>query len=151
LNSKEFTRFLLRAKQNTYASGNAPDHSSRPASHDMHYSEEPYTYIDSWLGGFHFIGEEAVWHKGIAVWGMNYYGKSLIATLPQDFSHFLKAALLQVPANAPYRGPSAFAEGEYEYHCSWRGSLTSFEGEEAISYQQQTIYRLSFHGGEIRE
>ena len=149
--SKEFIRFLIQAKQNSYASGKPADQSSRPNSHDLHYDEKPYSYIDTWLGGFHFIGEEAVWHDGINVWGMNYYGKMLTEKVPEGFSHFLKASLAKVPAEAPYRGPSSYSEGDFEYHCAWRGTLTSFEGEEAISYQKQTIYRLSFHGGEIRD
>ena len=149
--SKEFRQFLVRAKSNTYASGNPPDRSSRPASHDMHYVEEPYQYIDTWLGGFHFLGSEAVWQKGECVWGMNYYGKMLVDKAPDGFGKFLKAALLQVPADAPYRGPSSFSEGDFEYHCSWRGSLQQFEGEEAISLDKKTIYRLTFHGGEVRE
>jgi hypothetical protein len=149
--SKEFVSFLLRAKQNTYASGKPADMTSRPVSHDMQFVEEPYLYIDTWLGGFHFIGEEAVWHKGVAVWGMNYYGKMLAEKVPDGFSHFLKASLSKSPVEAPYRGPSGYVEDEFEYHCSWRGTLTSFEGEEAISFKKQVIYRLSFHGGEIRE
>ncbi len=149
--SKELIKFLIIAKKNTYASGNTPDQSSRPGSHDMQFEQEPYLYIDTWLGGFHFIGEEAVWKDGAAVWAMNYYGKMLTDKVPEGFSHFLKASLLQVPAEAPYRGPSSYMEGDFEYHCSWRGSHTSFEGEEAISYQKKTIYRLSFHGGEVRD
>lgn len=149
--SKDFRQFLLRAKSNTYASGNAPDRSSRPTSHDMHYGEEPWQYIDSWLGGFHFIGVEAVWHKGVCVWGMNYYGKTLIEKIPEGFSKFLKASLLQVPVDAPYRGPASFIEGDFEYHCSWRGNLQQFEGEEAISFEKKVIYRLTFHGGEVRD
>ncbi len=149
--SKSFTTFLIKAKQNTYASGNEPDRASRPASHDMHFNEEPFQYIDTWLGGFHFIGEEAVWQKGVSIWGMNYYGKMLVEKVPEGFSHFLKASLLQIPNDAPYRGPASFVEGDFEYHCAWRGSLVSFEGEEAISWKKKTIYRLTFHGGEIRD
>jgi hypothetical protein len=149
--AKSFIPFLLKAKKNTYASGNPAEMNSRPASHDMQFNEEPYQYIDTWLGGFHFIGEEAVWEKGIAVWGMNYYGKMLVENIPDGFSHFLKTSLLQAPAEAPYRGPASFTEGDFEYHCSWRGTLLSFEGEEAISWKKKTIYRLTFHGGEVRD
>lgn len=149
--SKDFVSFLMKAKQKTYASGDPADRTSRPASHDMQYEESPYLYIDTWLGGFHFIGEEAVWQKGQPVWGMNYYGKMLTEKVPDGFSHFLKAALSKIPADAPYRGPAVFIDEDFEYHCAWRGTLLSFEGEEAISYRKQTIYRLSFHGGEVRD
>ncbi len=148
--TKDFTSFLIRAKQNTYASGKTPDPSIRPGAKEMRFEEASYLYIDTWLGGFHFIGEEAVWQKGVCVWGMNYFGKMLVTEIPEGFSEFLKGALLHAPVKAPYRGPDSYVQGDFEYHCSWRGSLSSFEGEEAISLNKQTIYRLSFHGGEVR-
>jgi hypothetical protein len=53
--------FLLRAKQATYAAGDeaAWVEPSRPQSHDLAYTEGPYHYLDTYLGGFSFAGEEA--------------------------------------------------------------------------------------------
>jgi hypothetical protein len=145
-----FRSLLIRAKQNTYASGNPATASSRPQSHDLDYSEGRYHYIDTYLGGFHFIGEEAVWENDIPVWGMNYYGKMLVEEIPQRFGEFLKAALLRVPKQAPYRGPADYQDNVFSYHCSWEGELMHFQGWEEIAYQNAPIYRLVFHGGEIR-
>jgi hypothetical protein len=142
--------FLIRAKQHTYASGKAPDASSRPGSHDLHYTEENLQYIDTYLGGFYFIGEEAVWVDGTPVWGMNYYGKMLVETIPAGFGDFLKAALLRVPAEAPFRGPKEFCERAFSYHCQWSGAFEEYEGEEKIMLGTQALYHLYFHGGEIR-
>jgi len=145
----DFFAFLLKAKLNTYASGRNPDSTSRPASHDLTYSDAPYLYIDTYLGGFGFIGEEAVWCSGKPVWGMNYYGKMLIPEIPEGFSPFLKHALLQVPPDAPYRGPAEYSEGKYLYQCSVAGDPTWFKGEEVICLSGKQIYRLDFHGGEV--
>ena len=148
---KQFVSFLIQAKQHTYASGQGYMASSRPNSHDLSYSEGEFTYIDTYLGGFHFIGEEVVWKSDVPIWGMNYYGKMLVDQVPQGFGEFLKEALMLASTEAPYRGPGQHRSGSFCYQCEWKGSLEQFEGWEEISYQDALIYRLVFHGGEVRE
>ena len=149
--STDFENFLMQAKKNTYASGMGPNASSRPGSHDLVYKRDPYLYIDTYLGGFHFIGEEAVWHNGDNIWGMNYYGRMLTSEIPSAFSQFLKTALLLVPAEAPFRGPAEFISSGFRYLCSSTGDLYFFEGREEIQHNGGVIYELVFHGGEIRD
>lgn len=149
--SPGFLDFLIRAKKNTYASGMAPTASSRPGSHDLVYREGQYMYIDTYLGGFHFIGEEAVWENNINIWGMNYYGKMLASEIPSGFSEFLKTALMLVPHDAPFRGPTEFISSGFRYLCSYSGDLDCFEGREQIYYRDGVIYQLVFHGGEIQD
>jgi hypothetical protein len=150
INDPEFIPFLLKAKKSTYAAGEGGKvASSRQASHDLAYREGEWTYLDTYLGGFAFIGEEAVWRQEKPVWGMNYYGTMTVETIPEGFSQFLKRALLHVPPEAPYRGPAAFQEGDFTYTCYWSGGLDRFRGEETISLNGQLIYRLDFHGGII--
>ena len=151
MDTNTFIDFLIRAKRDTYASGRGPDSSSRPSSHDLSYAEGDLKYIDTYLGGFHFIGEEAVWLGSTPLWGMNYYGKMLSDLIPEGFSPFLKSSLMQVTDGAPFRGPSEFIEGDFEYHCSWNGNLYLFEGEETILLRKTAIYNLVFHGGEVRD
>lgn len=147
----EFRSFLLRAKRSTYAGGNAGQvESSRQQSHDLAYAEPPYAYLDTYLGGYAFAGEEAVWHNGSPVWAMNYYGTMTIDSIPDGFSEFLKFSLRQVPVEAPFRGPALVEQGSFRYDCRWEGDVAMFRGEETISLDGQVIYRLYFHGGGIR-
>jgi hypothetical protein len=139
--------FLLRAKRATYAGGVESSGSSRPSSHDLPYQEGAWFYLDSYLGGFKFAGEEIVWKDGTALWGMNYYGRMVSADIPSGFSQFLKLALRNVPAEAPFRGPARFTDGDFSYRCAWSGNLGCFQGEEWIDLREETIYRLVFHGG----
>jgi hypothetical protein len=148
-NTEEFVTFLIEAKQHTYAGGGGPAPSSRPESHDLQYQSGDYQYMDTYLGGFRFIGEEAVWIKGKPEWGMNYYGWMLIDNIPDGFSECLKGALRQAPKNAPYRGPEIYTDGDFEYFCTWRGSLEQYTGQEYITYQGKRIYELVFHGGMV--
>lgn len=150
INDSQFTAFLLRAKKNTYAAGDAGKvASSRPASHDLAYQEGDLAYLDTYLGGFAFIGEEAVWCHDQPLWGMNYSGTMTCENIPDGFGDFLKLALRGVPAEAPYRGPASFTEGRFTYSCRWEGSLAHFKGEESIALDGEVIYILDFHGGKI--
>lgn len=142
--------FLVRAKRATYASGIAASASSRPGSFDLPYEEGEFRYLDSYLGGIDFIGEEAVWWKGTAVWGMNYYGWMLMDEIPAEFGHFLKAALSQITFDGPFRGPEEYVEGDFRYVCHWSGDVMRFAGEEVIEYQGRALYKLLFHGGGVK-
>ena len=151
LTDPEFLAFLLRAKKATYAAGDAGQvSSSRTASHDLAYQEGQWAYLDTYLGGFAFIGEEAVWKGGLPLWGMNYYGSMTVPGIPDGFGDFLKLALRGVPPEAPFRGPARLEQGRYLYTCRWEGAPDWFRGEEEISLDGQVIYRLYFHGGMIQ-
>jgi len=146
----DFIAFLIRAKKATYAGGGAEALPSRPNSHDLRYSEGDLTYIDTYLGGYEFIGEEAVWFQSQPLWGMNYYGWMLVPEIPDGFSPFLKDTLKQLPEQTPFRGPAQWERGEFAYRCQWSGNMAQFSGEEEIRYHGEVIYKLVFHGGRIR-
>jgi Domain of unknown function (DUF5680) len=149
-NIEEFIAFLVEAKKNTYAGSGNTTTSSRLASKDLPYARDDYLYLDSYLGGFHFIGEEVVWQQRQPIWGMNYYGRMLVATEPEGFSHFLLNALSRVPVKAPFRGPRFYQEERFVYRCEWQGDLHFFTGQEQIFWDGSTIYELHFHGGVLQ-
>lgn len=139
--------FLLRAKKSTYAAKAAESASSRPSSHDLHYEEGDFRYIDTYLGGEKFGGEEAVWKKSVPVWTMNYMG----VVLDEHFSgDFLKEVLLRVPKDMPFRGPKIYRNGDYTYHCIVSGDYLWFQGYEEIYCADAKAYECYFHGGSIR-
>ncbi len=141
--------FLVRAKRATYASGVEPAQSSRLSSHDLPYQVGDWYYLDTYLGGINFIGEEGVWYQNLPVWGMNYYGWMLSGGVPEGFSQFLKDALLLIEVEAPYRGPAELVIGCFHYSCVWEGEPARFSGEERIDLEGVKIYQLNFHGGLI--
>ena len=144
---KQTAGFLIRAKKATYAGKGAESKSSRPMSHDLEYSEGELTYIDTYLGGERFAGEEALWRSGVPFWSMNYVGR----VTGGDFSgDFLKEALLRVPEDKPFRGPVHYEDGDYSYDCEVTGDAQWFYGRETISLNGKEIYECLFHGGEIR-
>lgn len=143
----DIIEFLLRAKKATYAGKGPESAPTRPQSHDLSYREGNLLYIDTYLGGDLFAGEEALWVDERPVWSMNYAGR----VTGQPFSgDFLKEALRQVPSDMPYRGPASYASGDYAYACEVSGDFAWFQGHERIAWQGQEIYECCFHGGAIR-
>ena len=145
---QKLVSFLLLAKRNTYVAADNQTKASRTGSHDYCYEDNSgYKYYDTYLGGECFAGEEAVWLHEQPVWSMNYVGR----VIGENFSgDFLKAALKEVPAEQPFRGPEIYTKGDYHYHCKVDGGFVWFQGYEEIFYMDEKIYECYFHGGSIR-
>ena len=139
--------FLCRAKKSTYAGNGKEIKASRPNSHDFEYVEDDFKYIDTYLGGERFSGEEALWKKDIPLWSMNYTGR----VLDEAFSgKFLKEVLSLVSKDNPYRGPIIYEKGQYKYHCIVSGEFEWFQGYEEIYFNNNKVYECFFHGGAIK-
>ena len=139
--------FLCKAKKSTYAGNGNESKSSRPNSHDFEYVEGNLKYIDTYLGGEQFLGEEALWKDDIPFWSMNYMGR----VLDERFSgSFLKEALRLMPKENPYRGPVIYQNGQYKYHCMISGEFKWFQGYEEIYFDDIKVYECFFHGQTIK-
>lgn len=139
--------FLLEAKKQTYAGKGSECTASRPNSHDYRYEDGDLLYIDTYIGGEYFSGEEAIWVNEVPVYAMNYCGRVLAKEFNADF---LKAALREVPKEKPYRGPAFYQEGEYVYSCKVSGDLGWYQGYEEIYYNNNVVYECYFHGGLVK-
>lgn len=136
--------FRLEANSNTYAACMNETDSTRLNSHDFTYSNGPYTYHDTYVGGEQFAGEEAIWYEGKSQYAMNYIGR----VLSQNFcGDFLKEALRKADKKMPFRGPEYYQSGQYIYKCSVVGDFTWFQGYEEIYCDNEKVYECYFHGG----
>ena len=136
-------RFRLEANRNTYAGFANEIEASRPSAHDYRYDKGEYTYIDTYVGGEIFSGEEAVFKNNKARYAMNYCGR----VLDQRFSgNFLKEALRAATEELPYRGPANYTDGEYTYTARVTGDISWFQGEEEIFCGGVKVYECYFHG-----
>ncbi|MDD7793578.1 DUF5680 domain-containing protein [Clostridium sp. 'White wine YQ'] len=144
--NEKVIEFLCKAKKKTYAGRGAEVEPSRPSSHDLRYIEGNFKYIDTYLGGRNFAGEEAIWQEDVPIWSMNYIGR----VLSEEFSGgFLKEVLSNVNNKYPYRGPLVYENGEYKYHAIINGEFSWFQGYEEIYYNHKKVYECFFHGGNI--
>lgn len=139
--------FLCRAKKATYAGKGAETAASRPNSHDLRFIENGLKYIDTYLGGEKFAGEEALWLDDSPFWAMNYMGRIIADGFSGDF---LKECLSLVPKEYPYRGPLVYQNGEFKYHCVVNGEFEWFSGYEEIFRNDIKVYECIFHGGCIK-
>ncbi|MCM1992430.1 DUF5680 domain-containing protein [Oceanirhabdus seepicola] len=145
--NENIIQFLCTAKKATYAGKGAEVQSSRPNSHDLQYTEGNLKYIDTYLGGEQFAGEEALWKDDMPIWVMNYNGRIIC----EGFSiSFLKEALALVSKEHPYRGPMVYQNGQYKYHCIVNGKFEWFHGYEEIFFNDTKVYECIFHGGCIK-
>jgi hypothetical protein len=150
MNTAELVDFLVEAKLNTYASQKGKVDSSRKGSHDLAYRKDGYHYIDSYFGEKDFSGEEIVYLGDTPIWSMNYYGKMLRDNVPEGFIETLREALLKIRKEEPYRGCRYYARDRYEYFCTTEGAIGFFHGCETVEYEKKEVYRLYFHGGQVR-
>ncbi|MEK3713569.1 DUF5680 domain-containing protein [Paenibacillus sp. FSL R7-0333] len=144
----EQIQFLIEAKKATYAGKGPQGQSSRPASHDLEFMRGNLKYIDTYLGAEKFAGQEALWEDDKPFWAMNYIGRVTAAGFNPDF---LKAALLRVPEEKPFRGPEHYSEGQHSYKCSVTGDFSWFSGVEEIWTGETKVYECVFHGGSVKE
>ena len=138
--------FLVRAKKATYAGKGPEADPCRPGSHDLRYAEANLVYLDTYLGGTLFAGEEALWDDGVPFWAMNYTGRVTGADFSGDF---LKESLDLASPELPYRGPRYHATGGLTYVMSVEGSFEWFHGVEEIFFQGRPVYECRFHGGRV--
>lgn len=139
--------FLVEAGQNTYAGYGTQCEASRPCSHDYRYEKGDYLYIDSYVGGECFSGEEVIWKCEKPVFAMNYSGRTLDETFSGDF---LKEALRAGTNACPFRGPALYQSGEYTYQSKILGDMYWFQGYEDIYYHEKRVYECYYHGGIVK-
>lgn len=155
---QELKTFLIKAKKETYANGNAKKTSPlRPNSNDYEYEEtinnNHYLYHDTYFGTTNFIGEEVIYKNNKPIWAMNYRGYTFDNTLSEDaMDNALRPALMKIGEDRevlPLRGPSKFVNGDYTYTFETGGDFKNFFGLEKIYKKDKLVYSLSCQGGEI--
>jgi hypothetical protein len=148
---KQLSKFLIKAKINTYASGGeGGEKILSDGGKEFKFKEGKFEYRDRYFGFNPFIGQEIVWQKEKTIWGMNYYGEIISEVVPaKKIYQFLQEALKKITENKPFRGPDNFKQGDFEYFNKVEGVVENFNGEEKIFYKKQLIYQLNYNGGLI--
>ncbi|MDD2732189.1 MAG: DUF5680 domain-containing protein [Candidatus Pacebacteria bacterium] len=152
INKKQLASFLVKAKIGTYASSGEDGEQILPGrGKEFNFEEKEFKYRDRYYGFNPFIGQEIVWQNKRIIWGMNYYGKVTSEKIvsPKEIYQFLQEALKRIPEDKPFRGAGSFKRGDFKYSNKTDGTLEKFNGEEAIFFKKQLVYKLEYHGGLI--
>ena len=152
MSTKQLSKFLVKAKINTYASsGERGEKVLSDESKELEFKEKEFKYRDRYFGYSSFIGEEIVWQNEKVIWGMNYYGEIVSEIIPaKQIYQFLQEALKKITEDKPFRGTDNFKENGFKYINKVEGTVEKFEGCEIIFYKEKLIYRLSYHGGAVK-
>jgi len=149
--------FLVEAKRRTYAGLDDDATVSSPVfpgSKQLEYREQNLSYRDIYFGMTYFVGQEVVCSDERAIWSMSYAGglvpgitdRAAVAAIYA----FLRQSLLRIEADAPFRGPLLFEEGDFRYVNTLEGDVCEFAGVEQITRSGAKVYGLRYGGGIIR-
>jgi hypothetical protein len=149
--------FLVEAKRRTYAG--LDDNATiaaplLPGSKQLDYRAGDLSYRDIYFGMGFFVGQETVQSGTRVIWSMSYAGGVAAGITDRDqllaIYAFLRKALLAIPEQLPFRGPTQFGEGAFRYANISQGEIGEFHGEESIARDGVKVYTLRYSGGLIR-
>lgn len=154
INIKELSKFLVKAKVQTYAGDGKEIAPQRTDFRELEFKEGDWEYRDSYSGFYFAPGQEIVRFQGKPVWNMAYNG-GMLAQYHSDFAFakkvyaVLKEALRLVKESRPFRGPNKLKKEDFEYVDNSEGDITSFKGTEKIFYKGKEVYKQDYIGGLI--
>ncbi len=153
INLEQLNAFIVRAKSATYIGDGQPVEPCRLGAHDLRFSDEAWSYHDSYFGGTDFIGEEVVYLDDKPVWAMNYYGRILRDDLltGAEAGQMIKASLSRMYKEGRFLGAFEHAEKDLTYMDTNEGDVKFFRGHETIRRGEEPAYELYYHGGLIRD
>jgi len=153
VNKKQFCEFLVKAKKATYAAGEkAKKIIKDDKSTTLIFKEGNWKYQDNYFGGESFGGREIVFFKNEPVYFMGYYGLVNNSIINFEMVYkILKKALLLIPKNKPFRGPSKYINDDLIYTNKYNGKIENFFGEEIITMSGRKIYTAKYMGGFINQ
>ena len=145
-------KFLVEAKINTYASGEAVEKIiEQDGSTTLVYKKNNITYKDNYFGGEPFGGKEVVLVNNKPIYLMTYFGKVFDDVKDVELVYrILQHALRSIPEEKPFRGPERLIIEGYEYVNISEGGIKYFSGEESIySPDHKLVYEANYSGGLI--
>ena len=152
-------KFIAKAHRHTYAAPKKIKAKYKcktpilPKHKDYDFIDCDWRYHDSYAGWLMAPGKEVVFYKNKPIWCMSYQGKvveGLSGRLIKEIYTFLKKALMNFNDNIPFRGPSEFREGDFEYLFSFKGNYIYFTGRESVKYKGKEVFFQYVMGSLIR-
>lgn len=148
MNKEALRQFLVDSNKAGYAGGEEKKWIKEPdGSTTIPFEKGQWKSHDNFFGGEPYGGRTVVLYEGKPVWLMVYYGWVAEGVEASLVYGILRNALMQMPADYPFRGPKEYPEGEAVYTNSWEGEVDRFKGEEKIIKNGELIYKADYLGG----
>lgn len=145
----ELKEFLIASNKAGYAGGEEKKWIKEPdGSTTIPYEKGDWKSHDNFFGGEPYGGRIVVFYKNLPVWMMVYYGWVAEGVESNPIYGVLHGALMQMPDEAPFRGPKEYKEGELVYSNDWNGDVGRYSGEEQIKDMAgNLLYKANYFGG----
>ncbi|MEM7802555.1 MAG: DUF5680 domain-containing protein [Chloroflexota bacterium] len=147
---KDLIDFLVEARTVTYAIPHGT--AVGEGIEEMSYDRGEWRYRDRYAGQNRYGGQEMVWRYDQVVWLKNYIAEVVSNRRPtSEIYSFQREVLGQPDPEHLMRGPAYYTNGFYRYTNQIEGDLSFFIGMEQIYYDDEEVYRMTFHGGKISQ
>ena len=120
---------------------------------DLQFSDGAFTYLDTYVGGADFLGQELALIDAAPAWAMNDYGHLLRTDLIDAITPgaMIKKSLTAMYSTGRFLGGQRFDAEPFIYTDTNNGDVTHFTGTEWIDLAGVRVYELVHHGGLVRE
>ncbi len=148
MNKEALRQFLIDSNKAGYAGGEEKKWIKEPdGSTTIPFEKGDWRSHDNFFGGEPYGGRVVVFHENKPYWMMIYYGWVAEGVETDPVYAILRNALMQMPEDAPYRGPKEYKEGELTYSNAWTGEMERYSGEEQITQGEKLVYKANYIGG----
>jgi len=146
--------FIKKAGRSTYAvSGVESVKYDKNGFKELNFSENDYSYKDTYTGFFRSRGIEIVTCKNKPVWVASYGGgmiKEDFDLAMQTFIFLKEAFLTDETGFQTFRGPHQFRQDQWQYKYKQEGSIEEFSGYEEIFFDNELVFFHRIIGGFIK-
>jgi hypothetical protein len=149
MNIQDLHQFLIDSNKAGYAGGEEKKWiKEADNSTTIPYQKGVFRSHDNFFGGEPYGGRLVVFQEEKPVWIMVYYGWVAEEANPDAVYAILREALMNMPADAPFRGPKEHHKENLTYVNVWNGDVARYSGEEKITDEQgQVLYQAFYRGG----
>ncbi len=148
MDNRALQQFLIDLNKAGYAGGEEKKWVKElDGSTTIPFAKGEFRSNDNFFGGEPYGGRVIVFHKDKPVWIMVYYGWIETGTETDPVYAVLRNALMNMPEDAPFRGPKEFKQGEFVYTNTWEGNVERYSGQEQIKKGEAIVYKAHYRGG----
>lgn len=148
MNKEDLRKFLIESNAAGYAEGDSKKWVKEDdKSTTIPFKSGDWKSHDNFFGGEPYGGRTVVFYKENPAWIMVYYGWVEEGVEVDTVYKVLRGSLMQMPEEAPFRGPKEYKEEEFTYTNTWNGDVERFDGEEKITQGEELIYKADYRGG----
>ncbi len=148
MNKEALRQFLVDSNKAGYAGGDEKKWIKEPdGSTTIPFEKSAWQSHDNFFSGEPYGGRVIVFYDNKPYWMMVYYGWVPEGVATDPVYAVLRNALMQMPEDAPFRGPREYKQDNYTYSNTWTGDVERYSGEERITEAEKLVYKANYMGG----